>query len=66
MNQNISTMDIMLAPTHKPIIPPMLEIRLVLFQRVEFCLNDNNNKIMIKKLTQRLIFPARFFRSKVL
>ena len=34
INQNISTMDIILAPTHKPIIPPMFEIRLILFKAV--------------------------------
>ena len=36
INQNISTMDIILAPTHKPIIPPMFEIRLILFKGVLF------------------------------
>ena len=35
INQNISTKDIRLAPTHKPIIPPILEIRLVLFKWVD-------------------------------
>ena len=58
-NQNISTMDIMLAPTHRPIIPPILEMRLILFKRADLV------QIKANYLTLRLISPARLFCSTV-
>ena len=59
-NQNISTIDVRLAPTHKPIIPPIFEIRLILFQYLSVKFDDFK-----VQLTLRWTSPARSFCNKV-